>query len=173
MGTTMDPETFAKTIQDTIKNWIDTNKQKGQIDVNDFQSFLDNDLQLVEKIKKVTLKKNRIKIVIPMIERCQAYRAPDPNTGELIQCTRRRKDDTVCFCGTHKDKRPHGEITNDSISQSTKKVEIWQQDIQGIIYHIDANHNVYHPNDIVSCKLNPRIIGKYQYNTETNSGLPE
>lgn len=169
----MDPETFANTIQGKIKHWIDTNQQEGKINVNHFQSFIDNDLQLLEQIKKVTFKKNRIKVVIPMIERCQAYRAPDPNTGELIQCTRRRKDDTVCFCGTHKEKRPHGEITNESISQSTKKIEIWQQDIQGIIYHIDSKNNVYHPTDIISCKLNPRIIGRYHFNNETNSYLFE
>jgi hypothetical protein len=38
---------------------------------------------------------------------------------------------------------------------------VWAQDIRGIIYYLDINANVYQPEDIISNKINPRIIAKY------------
>jgi hypothetical protein len=38
---------------------------------------------------------------------------------------------------------------------------VWAQDIQGIVYYIDKNFNVYQAEDIVSNKVNPNIIAKY------------
>ena len=45
-----------------------------------------------------------------------------------------------------------------------KKVEIWTQDIRGIIYYIDDNNNVYNTKDIFENKINPQIIAKYEKN---------
>ena len=42
----------------------------------------------------------------------------------------------------------------------TKKV-VWAQDIKGIIYYIDDENNVYHPQDIMTNKVDPKIIAKY------------
>ena len=43
-----------------------------------------------------------------------------------------------------------------------KKNSELMQDIQGISYYIDKTNNVYSPEDIVSNKTNPRIIGKWE-----------
>ena len=52
---------------------------------------------------------------------------------------------------------------------TTQKIEVWAQDIQGIIYYIDKSNNVYQAEDIMANKMNPKIIAKYtkvgeQYN---------
>ncbi len=102
-------------------------------------------------------KRKRVKNVVPFFDRCCAKRA----NGE--QCTRRRKDDTNEYCGTHLKGTPHGviETTEGENVPTTKKVEIWAHDIQGIIYYIDNTNNVYQAEDIVGNKENPKIIAKY------------
>jgi hypothetical protein len=45
-----------------------------------------------------------------------------------------------------------------------KKVEVWAQDIKGIIYYIDKSNNVYKAEDIMSNKKNPSVIAKYEKN---------
>jgi hypothetical protein len=45
-------------------------------------------------------------------------------------------------------------------NSTTRKVIIWTQDIKGIIYYIDANDNIYNPEDVLKGINNPRIIGK-------------
>ena len=58
---------------------------------------------------------------------------------------------------------PHGtmNVNGDVELISTQKVEVWAQDIKGIIYYLDKNMNVYQTEDIVSNKHNPKIIAKY------------
>ena len=57
---------------------------------------------------------------------------------------------------------PHGIIDNQVESKpNTQKIEVWAQDIQGIIYYIDKSNNVYQAEDIVINKINPKIIAKY------------
>jgi hypothetical protein len=53
-----------------------------------------------------------------------------------------------------------------------QKIEVWAQDIQGIIYYIDKMMNVYQAEDIVSNKPNPKIIAKYVKVGETYT-IPE
>jgi hypothetical protein len=53
-----------------------------------------------------------------------------------------------------------------------QKIEVWAQDIQGIIYYIDKMMNVYQAEDIVSNKQNPKIIAKYVKIGETYT-IPE
>ena len=55
---------------------------------------------------------------------------------------------------------------------TTKKVEIWAHDIQGIIYYIDNNNNVYQAEDIVGNKENPKVIAKYVKDCDKYS-IPE
>ena len=43
----------------------------------------------------------------------------------------------------------------------TIKVEVWAQDIQGIMYYIDKVGNVYNAEDVIRNKANPNIIAKY------------
>jgi len=44
---------------------------------------------------------------------------------------------------------------------TTQKIEVWAEDIQGIMYYIDKYNNVYQTEDIVSNKTKPNIIAKY------------
>ena len=100
-------------------------------------------------------KRKRVKNFVPIYDRCCAKRATDE------QCTRRRKVDSE-FCGTHLKGTPHGimESPNEQ-KMTTTKVEVWAQDIQGIIYYIDKANNVYETSDIIKNQVNPKIIAKY------------
>lgn len=101
-------------------------------------------------------KRKRVKNVVPVYDRCCAKRASEQ------QCTRRRKEGSE-YCGTHIKGTPHGSInTVNDESQQSHKVSVWAQDIGGIIYYIDNNNNVYCPEDIMSDKINPKIIAKYE-----------
>jgi hypothetical protein len=97
-------------------------------------------------------KKKRVKNNIPLCERCEAKKA----SGE--RCSRRKKGTTV-YCGTHVKGIPHGKI-NDKQS-SVKKIEIFNKEINGIIYFIDNFGNVYNHEDIQHNKTNPSILTKY------------
>jgi hypothetical protein len=111
-------------------------------------------------------KRKRVKNFVPMYDRCCAKRASDE------QCTRRKKDGCE-FCGTHLKGTPHGVIdTQNETKNTTQKVEVCAQDIQGIVYYIDKNNNVYQAEDIISNKINPKIIARYVKSGETYS-IPE
>jgi hypothetical protein len=111
-------------------------------------------------------KRKRVKNVVPFFDRCCAKRASNE------QCTRRKKDD-IEYCGTHMKGTPHGIIDNQNDTKpNTQKIEVWAQDIQGIVYYIDKAYNVYQAEDIVINKLNPKIIAKYIKTGEVYS-IPE
>jgi hypothetical protein len=44
---------------------------------------------------------------------------------------------------------------------STYQKQVWVQDIKGILYYIDSNFNVYQTEDVISNKVDPKIIAKY------------
>lgn len=104
------------------------------------------------------VKRKRVKNSIPSDNRCNAKRA----NGE--QCTRRRKEQCE-FCGTHFKGAPHGLITaTDSAKipdMSKHVVEVFAEDVNGIIYYIDKFNNAYNMEDILSQTENPRVIGTY------------
>ena len=111
-------------------------------------------------------KRKRVKNFVPIFDRCCAKRASNE------QCTRRKKDESE-YCGTHMKGTPHGIIDAQNEGKvTTQKVEVWAQDIQGIIYYIDKTNNVYQAEDIVSNKTNPKIIAKYVKTGEQYS-IPE
>mgnify|MGYP001025389526 FL=1 len=111
-------------------------------------------------------KRKRIKNFVPAFDRCSAKRANNE------QCTRRKKDNCD-YCGTHLKGTPHGIVDYQNEQKSTtQKIEVYAQDIQGIVYYIDNNNNVYQAEDIVSNKINPKIIAKYQKDGEKYS-IPE
>lgn len=112
------------------------------------------------------MKRKRVKNIVPFFERCGAKRANNE------QCTRRKKEECE-YCGTHMKGTPHGMIdTHDEAIPLTQKVEVWAQDIMGIIYYIDKCNNVYQAEDIIINKLNPKIIAKYVCNGDVYS-IPE
>jgi len=111
-------------------------------------------------------KRKRVKNVVPFFDRCCAKRASNE------QCTRRKKDG-IEYCGTHIKGTPHGIIDAQNESKpNTQKIEVWAQDIQGIIYYIDKSFNVYQAEDIIVNKINPKIIAKYIKNGDVFS-IPE
>ena len=111
-------------------------------------------------------KRKRIKNFVPVFDRCSAKRANNE------QCTRRKKDNCD-YCGTHLKGTPHGIVDyQNEQKNTTQKIEVYAQDIQGIVYYIDNNNNVYQAEDIVSNKINPKIIAKYQKDGEKYS-IPE
>lgn len=112
-------------------------------------------------------KRKRVKNFVPIYDRCCAKRA----TGE--QCTRRKKEGSE-FCGTHLKGTPHG-VMDESTEQKnlTQKVEVWAQDIQGIVYYIDKCNNVYDTSDIIKNQMNPKIIAKYIKSDDDHYSIPE
>lgn len=111
-------------------------------------------------------KRKRVKNFVPIYDRCCAKRASNE------QCTRRRKDGSE-YCGTHMKGTPHGILdVQDDNKVNTQKVEVWAQDIQGIVYYIDKFNNVYDTADIIKNQINPKIIAKYIKDGETYN-IPE
>ena len=45
---------------------------------------------------------------------------------------------------------------------------MWVQDINGIVYYIDNNNNIYKTEDILSNITNPAIIAKYKIDENGN-----
>ena len=136
---------------------------KDNIDVQDIVSFV-YDYEKIALENDDFAKRKRVKNAVPFCDRCTAKRA----TGE--QCTRRKREGEV-FCGTHSKGTPHGAIDINSIDennqQQVNRVEVWVQEMNGICYYIDKNHNVYQTEDIVSNSKNPKIVA--QYNVDANN----
>jgi hypothetical protein len=121
-------------------------------------------------------KRKRVKNTLPLFDRCCAKRANNE------QCTRRKKDDSI-YCGTHLKGTPLGdidfeeiiihepvvieepvivpEIVPEIVTENIQKIEVWGQDIYGIIYYLDNTGNIYQAEDIIINKINPTIIGTY------------
>jgi hypothetical protein len=106
--------------------------------------------------KEDFMKRKRCKNNINMYDRCCAKRA----NGDI--CSRRKKEGSD-YCGTHIKGTPHGIIEKDEHNKinTKEKVEVFAQDINGIIYYIDDKNNVYDIEDILKNIENPKIIAKY------------
>jgi hypothetical protein len=119
--------------------------------------------------KEDFMKRKRVKSVVPIYERCCAKRA----NGE--QCTRRKKDGET-YCGTHIKGTPHSivdEVECETPTAKNVKVDIWAQDIKGIIYYIDKAGNVYDTEDIMKIDKYPkRIIAKYHQDEAGKYSIP-
>ena len=122
----------------------------------------------VLEITKIDLqKRKRVKNSVPFCERCCALRANNE------QCTRRKKSGEK-FCGTHIKGTPHGEITaGEQVVDTTMKIEVWAQDIKGIIYYIDKTGNVYDPQHVHQNLKNPNIISKWEKDSQGNYVIPD
>ena len=103
-------------------------------------------------------KRKRIKNKVPLQDRCCAKRA----NGE--QCTRRKKTEHDNYCGTHMKGVPHGTINVVVSDMVGVKKEVWVEEIGGIMYYLDTNNNVYNTEDIMSNRVNPKIIAKWRKN---------
>ena len=157
---------YITTFKDDIKNKM---VDLGLTEDNNLHSLIQYiyNYEKFQIVKDDFTKRKRTKNTISYFDRCCAKRS----NGE--QCTRKKKDDCE-YCGTHVKGIPHGIVEeNDSTiddnsksssSQITHKIEVWVQDIQGIMYYIDKNGNVYQAEDIVINKVNPKVIAKYVKN---------
>ena len=114
------------------------------------------DYERLSLSKEDFMKRKRVKNPVNLSDRCCAKRA----NGE--QCTRRRRDETTEYCGTHLKGTPHGICdASEEPKQLGQQIEVFTQEIQGIIYYIDKSQNVYQAEDIIQGKKNAKIIAKY------------
>jgi len=151
-----------KKIENYITEFKDNVKQKAtelgvskDINLTQLVQYI-YDYERLSLNKEDFMKRKRVKNIVHLSDRCCAKRA----NGE--QCTRRRKDNTTEYCGTHLKGTPHGICDHDEDKgPQGQKIEVWAQDIQGIVYYIDKASNVYQVEDIMQGKVNPKVIAKY------------
>jgi hypothetical protein len=137
---------YLKKFKEDVKTFSQTTEDRGQI----LQYMFDYEPLVFQK--EDFEKRKREKNEIPVANRCIA------KISNQDQCTRRRKKDCA-FCGTHLEKRPYGEVELER--PAVQQIQVWAQEIKGILYHLDNNGNVYKPEDVISNKMNPKIIAKY------------
>lgn len=158
-------ELYITTFKDSIREKTTQMGLNKNEQVNQLLQYI-YDYERMSFTKEDFQKRKRVKNFVPMFDRCCAKRASDE------QCTRRKKDGCE-YCGTHMKGTPHGVISSpDEPKSTTQKIEVFAQDIQGIIYYIDKTNNVYQAEDIIGNKLNPKIIAKYVKQGEVYS-IPE
>jgi len=151
-------------INKTIVNYIRLFKTDIGDKVKNMNLGDENSSELMRFIfdyQKLTLKSNdfnkrkRLKNSIPITNRCSACKANNE------QCTRRRRGETE-FCGTHSKGIPHGLVKdNVDVENQNQSVDIFGEDINGIIYYMDKYKNVYKMEDIMTQINNPTVIGSY------------
>ena len=117
-----------------------------------FNMILPNLKALIDT-NKPNEKKKRTKHVIPLNERCLAKKCGGS------QCTRRKRNDSP-FCGTHIKGTPHGKILD--VCNNMKKIQVFAEEVKGIVYFIDEDGNVYDSEDIFQQLENPRVVSKYK-----------
>jgi len=145
-------EQYISEFKQNVKSHIDTLDLDDKTNQN-LSSFIFNYSQLTLNHTDF-MKRKRVVSSIPLNERCTAKKA------NCEQCTRRKKDECD-YCGTHEKCQPHGIIDNVLEKTTLKKCEIQIKDIKGIHYYIDQEGNIYDTSDILSNKINPKIIAKY------------
>jgi hypothetical protein len=158
-------ETYITTFKDCIR---EKSVQLGLIQephINQLLQYI-YDYERLVLTKEDFQKRKRVKNFVPIFDRCCAKRSNND------QCTRRKKEENI-YCGTHLKGTPHGIADPlNEVKSNTRKVEVYVQDIKGIVYYIDNNNNVYHTEDIICNKINPKIIAKYIKNGD-NYSIPE
>jgi hypothetical protein len=158
-------DTYISTFKDSIRDKVTQMGLANCEQMNQVVQYI-YDYERLYFVKEDFQKRKRVKNFVPIFDRCCAKRANNE------QCTRRKKESTE-YCGTHLKGTPHGIVDVDTNTTNTiQKIEVFLQDIEGIIYYIDKNNNVYHMEDILSNKINPKIIAKYVKNND-NYSIPE
>jgi hypothetical protein len=106
-------------------------------------------------------KRKRVKNVVPNFCRCVALKF------DGSRCSRRRKDENSTLCGTHIKGTAFGVVDDDNEKEEKiEKIKLWLEEINGISQYIDDKFNVYSTEDIMNNVEFPRIIAKYERNTE-------
>ena len=152
-------EEHNKDFKSDIKKWLHENGATIHSDDTDLSS---NFLQFVFDYRNVSfskddfLRRKRNKNVVPDYDRCCALRANQD------RCSRKRKGSDL-YCGTHLKGIPHGSIETKNVNKK-KSIELWVEEIQGIVYYIDALNNVYSHEDIIQSVEDPRVISTWKIN---------
>ena len=158
-------EIYITTFKDNIREKATQMGMTKNEEVNKLLQYI-YDQDRLSFTKEDFQKRKRVKNFVPIYDRCCAKRANEE------QCTRRRKEGCE-YCGTHLKGTPHGIVDEQNEPKNnTQKVDVWAQDIQGIVYYIDKNKNVYQAEDIVGNKVNPKVIAKYVFENEVYT-IPE
>jgi hypothetical protein len=146
-------ETYVTSFKDDIRKKVTELAFNEKPKMNELLEFV-YDYERLSLIKDDLVKRKRVKNSVPNMNRCSAKRA----NGE--QCTRRRKDGCE-FCGTHVKGTPHGlMIENENTEMVSHKIEVFAEEIFGIVYYVDKQNNVYKTEDILEGKQNPQVIAK-------------
>lgn len=151
-------ETYTIEFKDAIREKIASIDFAEKQKINEILEFI-YDYDRLCLTKDDFVKRKRMKNCIPSANRCTAKRA----NGE--QCTRQRKANCE-FCGTHSKGVPHGSVDEHTPS-TEQKMEVFAEEISGIVYYIDKHNNVYNTEDILQNKKDPQIIAKC---VKTNNG---
>ncbi len=141
-------ETFKKEVK---KNFVEKNENESMFNefVDNYDSFKISSTTPPIPTPIITNKKS-----IPDQFRCNAKRLNNE------QCTRRRNKISI-FCGTHCKAQPFGLFDSILTQENIKHtILVYTRDIQGIVFHLDMNGNVYNTEDIMNNIEDPRIIGK-------------
>ena len=175
----MDKEITTHTDQYFVKFKTDIQKKAIELSFNE-KDKLNELLEFIFEYEKINfskdmfIKKKQQKtqevepVVFPDEERCIA----DRRQGD--RCTRKRVKGNL-YCGTHYVKYGQSTITEQSAKNNkedekktqsntkekkTNHIEVIAHEIQGIIYYIDKELNVYNTEDIFKNIDNPQIIAK-------------
>jgi len=109
-------------------------------------------------------KRQRIKHVVSPELRCNGKR------GAGNQCTRRKQEGKE-YCGTHakvnyaSSAAANPSLCMETASSTTETLEVWTEEINGIMYYVDKMTNIYDASDVVCNKLSPKVLGKYTKKT--------
>jgi len=158
-------ENYVTNFKDDIRKKAETLGLVNELNLSQLVQYV-YDYDRLSLSKEDFMKRKRVKNAVHLSDRCCARRASNE------QCTRRKKEGCE-YCGTHLKGTPHGICeSGDNDKPQGQKIEVWVQDIQGIVYYIDKNNNVYQAEDIIVNKVNPKIIAKYVKHGDVYS-IPE
>jgi len=127
-------------------------------------------MEYIYEYPKLSLTKKDTVVNSPSSSSSQQNMYCVANRSDGIQCTRKKKKNCE-YCGTHA-KLENTNSMKSSIPQ-IKKMDVSAEEINGIIYYIDEYGNVYHTEDILEGKENPRIVGKAKKNIDNSYLIPE
>jgi tRNA(Met) C34 N-acetyltransferase TmcA len=147
-----------KDFKENLTQWLHsmnaTIQVGDEVKTNEFLQYM-SDFPDLELDKIDFQKRKRIKNNVPDYNRCIALKC----NGE--RCSRKQKNESVSFCGTHLKGANYGTTQQQEEKRKVEKIQLWLQEINGIMRYIDNSFNVYCMEDILNQVEQPRIIGTY------------
>lgn len=129
------------TFKDNLKTFLENDDNDVPSEIIEIANYIKNNPQFIGNI-----------IETPDPLRCIAC------CYNKQQCTKHKKKDTQ-YCGIHIKGTPYGIIVqkNDKVI----KLDIYLTNIKGILCYVDPYNNVYHAEDVIQHKINPKIIARW------------